>query len=176
MEISFTNCMWAYLLRMPLGFDSARSRLREGMPGTKSTYGHSEFDDVLGEDYYVGLSEKLGDGPPTGSRDITYSAFYPTRVFVWGTDDDDKPADRLQVLKHLKTLGIRSDLAYWNPCRTWRGFESGFKPTFRHALRADANLGLRGYDIMTRLHQPLPAGFELVEDYPERYTVYIDED
>ena len=173
MEISFVNCMWAYLLKMPTGFENGE--FIEGMPGTRSTYGWSEHDEELGEDYYVGLSEKLGEGPPTGSRDITYGAFYPSRVFVWGTDEEDKPMNRMLLLTHLKTLGLNNSIDFWNPCRTWRGFGYGMKPTFRHALRADANIGLRGHSIMTRMHHPLPKGWHLVENYDNRYTVYIDE-
>ena len=174
MEITFVNCMWAYLHDMPLRFEN--DKLYRGMPGTKSMYGYSEFDPVLGEDYYVGLSEKLGDGPPTGSGDLNYGAFYPTRVFVWGMDQSNKPVDRVLLLTYLKTLGLRAAPGFWNPCRPWWGFETGYRPRFRHALRADANIGLRQHDIMTRMQQPLPEGWEIIENYPNKYSIYIDEE
>lgn len=143
-NLTFTQVMWAHIHEMPVG-----PRCR-GMPGEPSTYGFVAADeDQWREVYYVGISESATK--PVGCRDIGYGLFYPERLFLWGEDDDGNDMGFGELLDTLKKARFYGDEGYWEPCLVWRGFAPGLKPTFRRALRADANLGPTMHNLRSGL-------------------------
>ena len=98
-------------------------------------------------DYYVALSEGVRSGKQLMSTSVKASLMYPDRLFAWGVDDENKPLERSQVLKHLKAFGIeRATPNYWDPCLVWHGYDKGL-PTFHEALRGCTDFGPRWHDV-----------------------------
>ena len=147
--LDFTQRMWAHVHTMP--------NLRGGSeiePGYPATYGCVK--EAGGEDYYVGISES--STRPMMGRDMGWGHFYPERVFVWGQDGNGDPLKRTLVREYLRTLGLRHDRGFWNPCQVWRGYNRG-EITWHNALRADANIGIRWHDVWDKLKK-LPDGWQ----------------
>ena len=104
-------------------------------------------------DYYVAQR----NGSPCPEAVLLY---YPSRVFVEGENEDGEPLQRYELLQHLRAVGARSHSGFWEPCQVFHGLAFGGVPRFKNALRAETNSGPSWSELLPKLQQNLPPGYE----------------
>lgn len=161
--LNFWNGGWCYLYSLPdLGRgveedpETGETVLPRLEPGHAAKFGRTHPDTGA---YYICLTQ--GTDPRTGkskiSRDYDASLVYPERVFVWGEDNDGEPMSREEVQEIVSLLGLRGK-GFWEAVEIHHGYNRG-QPTWHCALRAHTDMGVRWWDVCSKLSGELPDGF-----------------
>lgn len=143
-NLTFQETGWGFLYGLADLKNGGTAR-----PGEKFMYGRQDPET---EEPYLYTVE--GKDPKTGaykiSRDYEASLVYPERLFVWGSDDDNKtPLSHSVLYDYLKQMGIRAE-GFWEPVRLHRGYAGG-EITWYHALRAHTDVGTTYYSEASKI-------------------------